>query len=108
VLVRRLWIVGVIVVLGFGLGLALPRWRVITVVFEPGGRTWHVAGESPRPLPATLDVDDDGRLRLRVLNLDTVIHDAGVLAVNARDSAVVPADICTGTHRTGANTIVLR
>lgn len=107
-IVRRLWIVGVILALGVGLGLALPTWRVITVIFEPGGRTWHVAGGSPRPLPATLDVEDDGRLRLRVINQDSAGHSAGVLALPARDSAIVPADICTGTHRRGANTIVLR
>jgi hypothetical protein len=108
VIVRRLWIVGVVLTLGFGLGLALPRWRVITVVFEPGGQTWHVAGEGPRPLPATLDVEDDGRLRLLVINRDSVGHNAGVLAFAAHDSATVPADLCTGTHSSGASTIVLR
>ncbi|HEY2805365.1 MAG TPA: hypothetical protein VGI92_05850 [Gemmatimonadales bacterium] len=105
---RRLGIVAVLLIAGFGIGMTLPSWRVITITFPRGGRSWSVAGESPRLLPGTMDIDDDGRLRLRVINEDSVSHSAGVIAVSAGDSTIVSADLCTGTHRRGANTILLR
>ena len=97
-----------ILALGVGIGLALPGWRIETITFEAGGRTWRLADSPPRRLPATLDIEDDGRLRLRVINRDSTGHSAGVLAVAASDSAEVPAEFCTGTHAAGATTLLLR
>ena len=107
-IVRRLAIVAAIMAAGVGIGLAMPTWRTTTVIFAPGGRSWRLAGEAPRQLPATLGIEDDGRLRLRVINEDSIGHSAGVLAVAAHDSETVPADLCTGTHFTGKTTIVLK
>ncbi len=104
----KLALVALIVVAGVGLGLALPRWRMITIVFEPGGRDYHLENGQSMRLPATMDLLDDGRLRLRVVNRDSVGHAAGVLGLPARDSAIVSAELCTGTHEHGARTIVLR
>lgn len=92
---------------GLAFGLALPRWRTITIVFEPGGTSYSLIDGVSRPLPGTMQVDDDGRLRLRVINRDTVGHAAGVLGLPAQDSATVSAELCTGTHEHGQKTIVL-
>ena len=91
---------------GLAFGLALPHWRTVTIVFEPGGRSYQLAGET-RPLPGTMQVDDDGWLRLRVINRDSVGHSAGVLGLPAQDSATVSAELCTGTHEHGQKTLVL-
>ena len=107
-IVRRLGIVVLVLAVGVAIGLAMPSWRMTTVIFAPGGRSWRIAGEAPRQLPATLGIDDDGRLRLRVINEDSIGHSAGVLAVAAHDSETVPADLCTGTHFTGKTTILLK
>jgi len=55
-----------------------------------------------------MDIEDDGRLRLRVLNRDSLPHQAGALSVLARDSAVVAAEQCTGQDAGGVRRIVLQ
>ena len=85
-------------------GFLMPRWRTITIEFPAGGREVRLPDGVTTPLPATLEIEDDGRLRLKVINRDTIPHQAGVLGVSARDSATVGAEYCTG----GARTIVLQ
>ena len=82
----------------------MPRWRTITIEFPAGGREVRLPDGAVRPLPATIDIEDDGRLKLKVINRDTIPHQAGVLGVSANDSATVGAEYCTG----GARTIVLQ
>lgn len=102
---RALWALPVAV--GVTLGFFWPRWRVINVEFAAGGRLAVVQGDSVA-LPGTMQVDDDGRLRLRVMNRDSVPHQAGAYGVGATDSALVSAELCTGQPHGAARTIALR
>lgn len=104
----RLALFAVPLVAGVVFGFLMPRWRTLTVEFALGGREVRLPDGVVRPLPATMDIEDDGRLRLRVLNRDSVPHQAGVLAVAARDSATVGAEACTGQRDAGPKTIVLQ
>lgn len=104
---KRIVLALLIVGAGVFVGLRIPHWKTITIVFEAGGAA-VIDQKPPRRLPATLQIVDDGRLRLRVINRDSVPHAAGVLGLPARDSAIVSAELCTGTHEHGAKTILLR
>lgn len=93
--------------IGTALGFLWPRWRVVTIEFAPGGRMALVEGDSVA-LPGTMSVDDDGRLRLRVVNRDSLPHQAGAYGVHAADSATVAAELCTGQPHGASRTIALR
>jgi hypothetical protein len=95
------------VAIGAALGFFWPRWRVIDVEFAAGGHLVVVQGDSVA-LPGTMQVDDDGRLRLRVVNRDSVEHQAGAYGVSPADSATVIAQLCTGQPHGVARTIALR
>ena len=99
----RVALFAVPILAGVAFGFLLPRWRTITIEFPVGGREVRLPGGQIRPLPATIEIEDDGRLRLKVVNRDTIPHQAGVLGVSALDSATVGAELCTG----GARTILL-
>ena len=104
----RLALFAVPLVAGVVFGFLMPRWRTLTVEFTLGGREVRMPDGVVRALPATMDIEDDGRLRLRVLNRDSLPHQAGALSVLARDSATVTAEQCTGQSGTGVTRIVLQ
>lgn len=104
----RLALFALPVVAGVALGFLLPRWRTLRIDFAPGGRAVSVEGGPAQVLPASLVIDDDGRLRLHVINRDTVAHQAGVLGVGARDSLLIGAELCTGQEHGKGRTIELR
>lgn len=96
------------IIAGVAVGLKLPRWRTVSIAFERGGTQVVVRDSAAQPLPGRILIDDDGRLRLRVINRDTVPHQAGVLSVRALDSATVGAEACTGRGHGVTMEIVLR
>lgn len=96
-----------IVALGAAIGLLLPKTTTTTIVFEPGGR--YTVGAAVRgTLPGQLHLTGLERLRLRVVNRDSLPRQAGVLGLRSGDSLVVPAEACTGTHSQDSITIALR
>jgi len=93
------------VALGVVLGFLLPRRHSVVIEFDRGGAV-RVAGVV-KSLPASVLLEDDGRLQLVVVNRDTLPHQAGVLAVRQADSLVVDAAACTG-QPPGSRSVLLR
>jgi len=84
-------------VVGFALGVAILRQRVVSVTFPEGGRAFQAGDGVPHPLPATMTLDDIGHLRMRVVNRDTRFHAVGVLSVAPGDSVEARPDVCVPT-----------
>ena len=95
-------------VLGFALGAAILRERVVDVTFQEGGRAFRGGDGAPHRLPATLTLDGDGRLWLRVVNLDKRSHAVGVLSVEPGDSVEVRPDMCAPAPRQGAVVLLVQ
>ena len=97
------------IAVGAWIGLVLPHHQALDVEFARGGRTWRFSDSPGRALPSTLNLKDNGMLKLRLMNRDTVMHAAGVFAVLPGDSIVVAPELCSITlGPDGLRTIVMR
>lgn len=87
-----------VLILAVGLTVAivtavLMRRPVVMRIEFSGGDTAVVDG-TPHPLPYRMALPDDPRLRLRIVNRDSVWRAVGVAAIPARDSGMYTPDQC--------------
>lgn len=93
---------------GAAIGLGIARPHDLAVEIARGGASFRVGSGPARPLPGTLTVDADGRLRLAVSNRDTVDRLVGVVVAPAGRTTLVPAEYCTSSRDGGSTVVVVR